>query len=249
MLIRTAYSLRKATICQSSNATGAFSQTLSGMAKSRWQPWNKQRTEPGGRPRPPYRYTRQARGPLQQISMSFRSHCHGSASLLLPADQLDYFQERRRFFGSARLYFRHLLFCYGLHLDYFGREPEHERCRTAYQGQGANYVRFDFRPDALDWEQMRNLARMYGVSVCRLFVLLMSLERERYLAAGEPADFFEAAPIRSDLAPKGRNSDIINSKSYQFLRNLVRNPGAHTISALIMDHKHRKLSRLGQICM
>lgn len=51
------------------------------------------------------------------------------------------------------------------------------REKTMYQESDLELVRFSFRPDSADWAELRVVARYYGVSICRLFVMLLFLEK------------------------------------------------------------------------
>ncbi|TGK33688.1 DUF1564 family protein [Leptospira gomenensis] len=51
--------------------------------------------------------------------------------------------------------------------------------KTLYQSKGLDLMRFSFRPDSADWAELRLAARYYGVSICRFFVMLLSLLNEK----------------------------------------------------------------------
>ncbi|XDD51314.1 DUF1564 family protein [Leptospira sp. WS92.C1] len=55
--------------------------------------------------------------------------------------------------------------------------------KTIYQDLNLKLVRFSFRPAAADWAEFRILARYYGVSICCLFVMILSLEQREGLLA------------------------------------------------------------------
>ncbi|MDV6234314.1 DUF1564 family protein [Leptospira ellisii] len=58
--------------------------------------------------------------------------------------------------------------------------------RTAYQKGSQSLMRISFRPDNLDWAELRTIARYLGVSMCKTFVLLMETEKQETLKSRIP---------------------------------------------------------------
>ncbi|TGK32717.1 DUF1564 family protein [Leptospira gomenensis] len=57
-------------------------------------------------------------------------------------------------------------------------QKPHKSDRTLYQKGSQSLIRFSFRPENLDWAELRAIARYLGISMCKTFILLMETEKQ-----------------------------------------------------------------------
>lgn len=133
------------------------------------------------------------------------------SSLLIPSLQLGYFHSRCEDLGSMADYFACMVQHYLPHLPELQKQLNSvcdRNWNTVYQSRDQNLLKINFKPDGRDWECFRHAAAACGVSICFLFVFLMSLE-----ATG----FFEkilSRPLLGWSSPT--NSDLSGEKFEKF---------------------------------
>jgi len=175
-----------------------------------------------------------------------------TSRLLVPADLMNYYSERCEEFGGRAAYLDHLVQVYGRHLSYYCRFPYTAKWKKKYQSRGLDLEKCDFVPDPNTWEELRHIGFAYGLAMCKLFVLLLALEKRRWEEAGSPETFREKAPTPSQKRrrqrknrKKKRNSVRLGSKLPQITTdNLLF--GMHSTNlGRILDRNEESLLRIG----
>lgn len=152
------------------------------------------------------------------------------STLLIPRHLVAYFESRSIFFGSRRLYFRHLIVTYGRFLQHFGIEPNSDKWKKEYQEDGLDLQIRNFKPDPEFWEEFRHIAFAYGLGMCKLFVILLELEQKRWISEGRPENFCENSPIKLKINKHGMSS--INNVFFErriYFRKFTNKQKLHTI--------------------
>ena len=82
-----------------------------------------------------------------------------------------FFKTLQSFGGSKAKLLEYMINCFqdGQNLEYACLT----KLTTQYQGKGLYLAKHIFRVDPLIWHRFKCLARFYGISMCRLFVLLL----------------------------------------------------------------------------
>lgn len=114
--------------------------------------------------------------------------CYTRSSLLIPSSMLSYFQSRCAASGGRAAYLNFLVINHLLYLHKFKNRLcrcHNPKWKIAYQNSGQKLLKRNLKPVPADWENLRNVAHAFGVSMCFLFVFLMELEME---------GFFEKTP-------------------------------------------------------
>ena len=102
-------------------------------------------------------------------------------TVLIPRDLLLFLESRLQLFRKRPLA-RYLAW---LLRRYQGRTRLHirgrDRLTTGYQAEGLELEPLNFRCPIEEWVELKMLAQVYGISACRLFVLLVLWDRTRSL--------------------------------------------------------------------
>ena len=134
------------------------------------------------------------------------------STLLIPDKLMSYYFQRCSALGSRRFYFRHLIQVYGFNLDYYLCYPQTNKWKKKYQNEDLDLQNLNFTPFPSDWEEYRNIGLAYGLSICHLFVFLLTLEYNRYIKAGCPENFVESPPSRrAQRKRRGKTRSAKNS--------------------------------------
>lgn len=126
----------------------------------------------------------------------------GSPSdLNIPKELVPYLDRRIRSAGSMRLLLNQ---CVSNRSVLFLIQKQNSGERISYQKQRLELQRYPFRPFEDDWIELKRLALLHGVSMCRMFVKL--LEMDLY-----PESKFAENPVLDELS-----ADVqADSKSFQ----------------------------------
>ena len=111
------------------------------------------------------------------------------SSLLIPDSLLEYYYRQSRIAGSRSRYFSLFVLEYIPRINEWKHILERVRTpnwKTTYQSCDQNLLKKNFVPIARDWEAFRHAAAACGVSMCFLFVFLMSLEMAAFFQQSQP---------------------------------------------------------------
>ncbi len=111
------------------------------------------------------------------------------ADLNIPKGLVPFLNRRIRDAGSLRLLLNQCIYKKWYLLSV---PTQTQRDKIGYQKQKLELKRFPFRPFEDDWIELRRLALLYGVSMCRMFVKL--LETEFY-----PEPKYAEKPVQDEL--------------------------------------------------
>ncbi|QDK22176.1 DUF1564 family protein [Leptospira weilii] len=95
------------------------------------------------------------------------------ADLNIPKGLVPFLNRRIRDAGSLRLLLNQCIYKKWYLLSV---PTQTQRDKIGYQKQKLELKRFPFRPFEDDWIELRRLALLYGVSMCRMFVKLLETE-------------------------------------------------------------------------
>ena len=109
-------------------------------------------------------------------SLTVESNVRPASTLRIPTRLLRRFRRKQKKHGGTAAYLQHLLELYQASP---GRLPVNLSVTRGYQPPGQDVTRLHFRPSALDWVRLRNLAQHLGWSMCHLFVLMLLDEVRR----------------------------------------------------------------------
>jgi len=104
-----------------------------------------------------------------------REFTKSKSSLLIPEYIYPAFEKMRTNYGGTRNLLNILLWKYHVKLTRMIHQHEWES-KTAYQAEGLSLKKINFIPNGNDWVKMKMLATSKNVSMCCLFVILLSLE-------------------------------------------------------------------------
>ena len=147
---------------------------------------------------------------------------------------------------QLRGYFEYLIRNYANCLPKYGIDPTAIKWKKEYQDEGLELQKRNFKPEPDIWEKFRNISFSYGLSMCKMFVVLMELDHRRWIEAGCPDDFYELPPQRiytRDFRMNSRKNISLEAKK-AIVNALFSNK--YTILIRNMDFARQKLHR---ICM
>ena len=142
-------------------------------------------------------------------------------SFLVPLSLMDVFEEgKRQHDGCVRAYLKSLLRKYRPLFNH-GLLPssDGDRCSREYQKRLAEpRKKITFRPNGSDWGEISNVALSHGLSVCRFFTLLLTLEAvgcggeeiQKLIHVGIPTMLC----VTSTLTQQIRQADGVYERSY-----------------------------------
>ncbi len=85
------------------------------------------------------------------------------------------------------------------------------RSTTSYQKTGQNLIKHNFSVTPANWQRMRSLAKLYGISICHFFIVLLLLLETKYV--GTPLKFVLSMRLETSESIDFNNFYIF--KSYQ----------------------------------
>ena len=178
-----------------------------------------------------------------------------SSTLLIPEDRIEYFNKRilcfngrgrSRYGGSICGYFEYLIRNYANCLLKYGIDPTAIKWKKEYQEEGLELQKRNFKPEPDIWEKFRHISFSYGLSMCKMFVVLMELDHQRWVEAGCPDNFYELPQQRNYTPDFRMNSrQKVSLKAKKAILNALSS-NKYTILIRNIDFSRQKLHR---ICM
>lgn len=100
-----------------------------------------------------------------------------TADFYVPIELYSYVIQRIREEKSLTFYLKKLLKDH--RFEILRNQEPHRKERTSYQSKFQGLVRISFRPNESDWAELRSVSRYLGISMCKIFILLMNLEKRK----------------------------------------------------------------------